>query len=86
MYIPGAVNRSFTVHVLAIAGILTGLSLVLLASFNPSELFSKWYESNKHSKLGIEAFSKNERQFRGWHIFIGVWLFVGGVLVAWISF
>ena len=74
-------NDQVPEFILGIAAVAVGLSVALLASINPCNVFSNWYESHKDAKLGLWAVSRNERQFRIWNTLVGAFLFIGGIVV-----
>jgi hypothetical protein len=66
---------------LSLALTLVGLTLVILAALDPSDLLSRWYENNENSKLGFWAISNGPGQFRAWHFIAGVFLFGVGLTI-----
>lgn len=61
--------------------ILFGAFVTWAAVTDAGGWFSAWYEAYKDSKMGFWSVSRNERQFRAWHVAGGVVFVVVGALV-----
>lgn len=61
--------------------ILWGAFLFWMAVTDRGKWFSAWYESNRDSKMGFWAVSRDAKQFRAWHAALGVAFVVGGILI-----